>query len=128
MRKHKTITIILMIGILVLTVVAGVVSALRVNKIKTLAAGGTVPGARPRAVQEILNYFEVLRFIGTKSGIFTIKVPQILKLHSIIGCKNALDRGPVGAFRDYKVFVGNHTPPPPASVPYLTEALCQWLN
>jgi len=101
---------------------------LSLYEIKTLAAGGTVPGARPRAVQEIMNYFEVLRFIGKNSSIATIKVPQIQKLHAIIGRKNALDRGPMGAFRDYKVFVGNHTPPPPASVPYLTEELCEWLN
>ncbi|HBB68313.1 MAG TPA: hypothetical protein DEF68_04870 [Elusimicrobia bacterium] len=101
---------------------------LTLHEVKTLADGGTVPGASPRAVQEILNYFEILRFIGKNSDIAAIKVPQILKLHAIIGKKNALDRGPVGAFRDYKVFVGNHTPPPPASVPYLTEELCEWLN
>ncbi|HBB66605.1 MAG TPA: hypothetical protein DCZ93_04770, partial [Elusimicrobia bacterium] len=64
---------------------------LSLYEIKTLAAGGTVPGARPRAVQEIMNYFEVLRFIGKNSSIATIKVPQIQKLHAIIGRKNALD-------------------------------------
>lgn len=101
---------------------------LTLPEIKTLAAGGNLPGAKPRAVQEILNYFEALRFIGKKSDIPTIKVLQILKLHTIIGRKNALDRGPVGAFRDYKVFVGGHTPPSPASVPYLTAELCDWLN
>ncbi|MGD9641599.1 MAG: Fic family protein [Elusimicrobiales bacterium] len=101
---------------------------LTLPEIKTLAAGGTVPGAKPRAVQEILNYFEVLRFIGKNSAIAAIKVPQVLKLHSIIGRQNALDRGPVGDFRDYKVFVGGHIPPPPASVPYLTGELCDWLN
>ena len=101
---------------------------LTLPEIKTLAAGGTVPGAKPRAVQEILNYFEVLRFIGKNSAIAAIKVPQILKLHSLIGRQSALDRGPVGAFRDYKVFVGGHTPPAPASVPHLTSELCDWLN
>jgi len=101
---------------------------LTLPEIKTLAAGGTVPGAKPRAVQEILNYFEVLRFIGKNSAIAAIKVPQVLKLHSLIGRQNALDRGPVGAFRDYQVFVGGHTPPAPASVPYLTSELCDWLN
>jgi len=101
---------------------------LTLPEIKTLAAGGTLPGAKPRAVQEILNYFEVLRYIGKNSSVSTIKVPQVLKLHTMIGKKNALDRGPVGVFRDYKVFVGDHTPPPPASVPYMTEELCVWLN
>ena len=101
---------------------------LTLPEIKTLAEGGTLPGAKPRAVQEILNYFEVLRFIGRKSDIAAIKVPQVLKLHSIIGRLNALDRGPVGAFRVYKVFVGGHTPPPPASVPCLTAELCDWVN
>ncbi len=101
---------------------------LTLPEIKTLAEGGTLPGAKPRAVQEILNYFEVLRFIGRKSDIAAITVPQILRLHSIIGRQDALDRGPVGAFRDYKVFVGGHTPPLPASVPCLTAELCDWVN
>ena len=101
---------------------------LTLPEIKTLAEGGTLPGAKPRAVQEILNYFEALRFIGKNSKISAIKTTQILKLHAIIGRKNALDREPTGAFRDYKVFVGDHTPPPPASVPYLTAELCDWLN
>ncbi len=101
---------------------------LTLPEIKTLAAGGTLPGAKPRAVQEILNYFEVLRYIGKHSDIKTIKVPQVLKLHAMMGKKNALDRGPVGAFRNYQVFVGGHTPPAPASVPYLVEELCGWLN
>ena len=101
---------------------------LTLPEIKTLAEGGTLPGAKPRAVQEILNYFEVLRYIGKNSDIAAIKVPQVLKLHAIIGRKNALDRGPVGAFRDYKVFVGGHTPPAPASVPRLTAEMCDWLN
>lgn len=101
---------------------------LTLPEIKKLAEGGVLPGAGARAVQEILNYFEVLRFIGKNSDISSIKIPQILKLHAIIGRRNALDRGPTGAFRDYKVFVGNHTPPPPASVPYLTAELCEWLN
>jgi Fic family protein len=101
---------------------------LTLPQIKTLAAGGTLPGAKPRAVQEILNYFEVLRYIGKHSDIKAIQVPQILKLHAMIGRKDALDRGPVGEFRDYKVFVADHTPPPPASVPYMTEELCDWLN
>ncbi len=101
---------------------------LTLPEVKTLADGGVLPGAQPRAVQEILNYFEVLRFIVKNSNVSTIKIPQVLKLHTIIGRKKALDRGPVGAFRDYKVFVGNHTPPLPTSVPYLTEELCEWLN
>ena len=101
---------------------------LTLPEIKTLAAGGTLPGAKPRAVQEILNYFEVLRYIGKNSGIAAITVKQVLKLHAIIGRKNALDRGPVGTFRDYQVFVGGHTPPSPASVPYMTAELCDWLN
>lgn len=79
-------------------------------------------------MQEILNYFEILRYIGKNSGIAAIAVKQVLKLHAIIGRKNALDRGPVGAFRDYQVFVGGHTPPAAASVPYMTAELCDWLN
>jgi len=101
---------------------------LTLPEIKTLAEGGALPDAKPRAVQEILNYFEVLRYIGKHSDISAIKIPQILKLHAIIGRKNALDRGPVGEFRDYKVFVGDHTPPEPASVPYMAGELCAWLN
>jgi len=101
---------------------------LTLPEIKTLAASGTLPGAKPRAVQEILNYFEVLRYIGKNSGAAKISVKQVLKLHAIIGRENALDRGPVGAFRDYQVFVGGHTPPGPASVPYLVEEFCAWLN
>ena len=71
---------------------------LTLAEVKILAEGGDLPHAKPRAVQEVLNYFAVLRFIEKTSRVETIKDKDIFKLHSIIGQRGALDGVPWAPF------------------------------
>jgi len=101
---------------------------LTLPEVKILAEGGSLPSSKPRAVQEIMNYLAALRFIEKRSGAGRIEAKDVLKLHSIMGLHSALDRGPVGKFRDYQVVVGMHRPPSARSVPKLVDELLDWLN
>ncbi|MFH2205176.1 MAG: Fic family protein [Elusimicrobiota bacterium] len=101
---------------------------LTLAEVKVLAEGGNLPHARPRAVQEVLNYFAVLRFIEKHAKARAIGVRDVLRLHSIIGQKGALDREPVGLFRPYAVRVGDHLPPTANKVPGLMKDLLEWIN
>ncbi|MFA6583251.1 MAG: Fic family protein [Elusimicrobiaceae bacterium] len=95
---------------------------------KILANGGTLPSAKPRAVQEIMNYLAALRFIEKRAKVAKIQPKDVLKLHALIGQQNALDRLPVGEFRNYQVLVGMHKPPQAKDVSRLVGELLDWLN
>jgi Fic family protein len=101
---------------------------LTLAEVKILAEGGDLPHAKPRAIQEILNYFAALRFIEKNAKTKQIKTREVLRLHTIIGQKGALDREPLGLFRPYQVRVGMHTPPASKDVPRLMAELLEWLN
>ncbi|MBP9128586.1 MAG: Fic family protein [Elusimicrobia bacterium] len=101
---------------------------LTLAEVRVLAEGGDLPHAEPRAKQEILNYFAALRFVEQRKGSSGIDETGILKIHSIIGQRNALDRGPFGAYRSYGVRVGRHVPPPAHEVPGRMGDLLKWLN
>lgn len=101
---------------------------LTLAEVRILAEGGSLPHAKPRAVQEVLNYFAALRLIEKNAKAREIGVRDVLKLHSVIGQKGALDREPVGLFRPYAVRVGNHLPPPAKEVPGLMKDLLGWIN
>lgn len=101
---------------------------LTLAEVKILAGGGTLRHAKPRAVQEVLNYFAALRFIEKNSGIRALHVRDVLQLHALVGQKGALDREPVGLFRTYGVRVGGHMPPSANEVPALMAELLDWVN
>lgn len=101
---------------------------LTLAEVKILAEGGALPHAKPRAIQEVLNYFAALRFIEKNAETKEVDAKDVLKLHSIIGQKGALDREPVGLFRPYQVRVGMHLPPKAKEVPGLMSELLEWLN
>lgn len=101
---------------------------LTLAEVKILAEGGSLPHAKPRAVQEVLNYFAALRFIEKNAKAGKIHIRDVLKLHALIGQKGALDREPVGLFRPYAVRVGKHLPPPAKEVPRLMAELLDWIN
>jgi Fic family protein len=101
---------------------------LTLREVKILADGGNLPHAKPRSVQEVLNYLAALRFVERQEKVSEISKFHVLKLHSIIGQKGALDREPIGAYRTYRVRVGHHLPPEPKDVPKLMEDLLVWLN
>ena len=95
---------------------------------KILEQEGRPSKKKSRAVQEILNYFAVLRFISRKRAIPEVREEDILRIHRILGQKGALDRGPFGKYRSYQVYIGNHVPPKATAVPHLIRELLQWLN
>jgi len=101
---------------------------LTLEEVKILADGKPLPQAKPRHIQEILNYFAALRFLSQQTGKKEILEKDVLKLHKILGEGNALDRGPFGVYRNYEVRVGFHHPPPPNQVPRLMKDLLDWLN
>ena len=101
---------------------------LTLPEVEIVAAGGNLPHAKPRSIQEVLNYLAALRFIEKNAKANKIETRDLLKLHSIMGQKGALDREPIGLFRPYQVKVGMHMPPTPKDVPRLMTELLEWLN
>lgn len=101
---------------------------LTLKEVEILADGGKLPQAKPRHIQEVLNYFAALKHISGHKDKKEITEDDVLSLHSIVGKDNALERGPVGEYRTYKVHVGNYTPPTSKEVPCLMSELFGWLN
>lgn len=97
-------------------------------QVKTVLKGGSVPGAPARAEQEIKNYADVMRYIQARPAARRIARPEVLKIHSILGREGALDRGPIGRYRNYGVRVGSHTAPDSREVPLLMDELLEWLR
>jgi Fic family protein len=82
---------------------------------------------RRRHKNEVLNYLAALRYITDHAGKKALTVNDVLRLHNIVG-RDALEREPVGAFRDYQVVIRQHRPPKPGDVERLVSALLDWLN
>lgn len=101
---------------------------LALSEVRVLSEGGELPQAESRAKQEILNYLTALRFLEQMRPTRTIDEKGVLKLHAIIGQRNALDRGPFGSYRTFGVRVGNHLPPSAAQVPAFMRDLLEWLK
>lgn len=100
---------------------------LTLKEVQILADGGDLPQAKPAYVSEIFNYFAALRYISTHADKKHVSEDDILKLHKLVG-KDVLERGPIGSYRNYQVYVGNHVPPGPEDVPPLVNDLLEWLN
>lgn len=100
---------------------------LSLKEVRMLSDGGVLPHAKPKHIKEVTNYFAALKFVSEHKNKKTISTGDVLKIHSIIG-KDVLDRGPLGAYRDYQVYVGRHTPPRTKDVGRLMEDLLAWLN
>ena len=100
---------------------------LTLKEVEILSKGGSLPLAASRHKNEVLNYLAALRYITEHSGKKTINEKDVLRLHGIIG-KDALEREPVGEFRDYQVVIRMHKPPKSKDVPRLVTELLSWLN
>ena len=100
---------------------------LSLKEVRILAEGGALPHAKPKHIKEVTNYFAALKFISEHKNKKIISTKDVFKIHSIIG-KDVLDRGPLGAYRDYQVYVGRHVPPKAKDVGRLTYDLLEWLN
>ena len=92
--------------------------------------------ARPRDIQEVINYRRVLEFIDeeAKKKIEKITEQLIKKLHKILSYK-VLPEEQAGEYRDKQVVVRDiltgevvFRPPAPLEVPFLMREFVYWLN
>jgi Fic family protein len=91
--------------------------------------GGTSPArATPRSVQEIRNSIAVMRYIQKHARLARIREKDVLKIHALLGQNDALERGPIGYYRNYGVQVGSHVAPIAIQVPLLMQDLLDWLR
>jgi Fic family protein len=101
---------------------------LTLEEVKTVLEGKNPPTASPRSVQEIRNYAEVMHYIQSHSETKAIRESDLLRIHALLGQKNALERGPFGQYRTYGVRVGSHIAPDFKEVPSLMRDLFDWVN
>lgn len=92
--------------------------------------------ARPRDIQEIINYRRVIEFIDEEAGkeIDKITEPLIKKLHKLVVDK-ILPPDQVGEYRLKQVIIRNSQtgevtfrPPPSIEVPFLMREFLYWVN
>ncbi|MCX7956028.1 MAG: Fic family protein [Patescibacteria group bacterium] len=110
-------------------------NALAKDDAKNVLAGKEVV-ARPRDIQEVINYRKVIEFIDeeAKRKIEKITEQLIKKLHKIIVYK-ILPEEQTGEYRQKQVIIRNSAtgevtfrPPAPVEVPFLMREFVYWLN
>lgn len=102
------------------------------NEAEKVLAGHTIVG-RERDIQEVLNYRNVLKFIGDFQG-KKISEEVIKHLHALIAYR-LLPEDQVGEYRKTQVVVKNaqtgevtFRPPPAIEVPFLIDDFVDWVN
>ena len=100
---------------------------LTLAQIRLLEEGESLPTEPPRATREALNYLAALRFIEQHLAKKRITHTDVLTLHAIISSE-VMDQGQAGRYRDIRVRVGHHVPPPPEMVSGLMAELLDWWN
>lgn len=114
------------------------------NQLSFEEAQGVLDGqevlARDRDIQEVINYRNVVRFIGdisAKIGQDKAYVLTLETLHEVhrLTVEKVVPEEMAGRFRVRQVVLKNsltgevsYTPPPAAEVPYLVEDLLNWIN
>ncbi|OGK18899.1 hypothetical protein A3E69_01775 [Candidatus Roizmanbacteria bacterium RIFCSPHIGHO2_12_FULL_40_130] len=92
--------------------------------------------ARPRDVQEVINYRKVIEFIDdeAKKKIDKITASLVAKLHRLI-VKNILPDEQAGEYRKTQVVIKNSQtgeitfrPPPPVEISFLMREFIYWIN
>lgn len=110
-------------------------NALAKDDAKNILEGKEVV-ARPRDIQEVINYRKVIEFIDeeAKKNISKINEQLIKKLHKIIVYR-ILTEDQCGEYRNKQVVIRNSAtgevtfrPPPPIEVPFLMREFLYWLN
>ena len=100
---------------------------LTLEQVKALEEGRDVPAATEHTRREVLNYFAGLRYIEKRVGKEKIDHDEILELHRIVA-GDVMDQGVPGRYRNIRVRVGPHSPPPPEDISGLMFALLEWWN
>lgn len=92
--------------------------------------------ARPRDIQEVINYRKVIQFIDEEAArqVEKITEPLIKKIHKII-VSNILEGDQLGDYRKKQVVIRNSEtgevtfrPPAPIEVPFLMREFVYWIN
>lgn len=101
---------------------------LSLSDVQGVMSGRSPAYASKRSVQEVRNAIAVMRYIQRHSRIPRIREKDVLKIHAILGQNDALERGPIGYYRNYGVRVGSHIAPDVAHVPARMQELLEWLH
>ncbi len=100
---------------------------LSLEQVRALEAGRPIVAATDRARREILNYLAALRQMEKHYRTKRITHAHILNLHALIGA-GVMDQGSAGVYRNIRVIVGRHQPPPPEQVSGMMAELLHWWN
>jgi Fic family protein len=95
---------------------------------RTALEGKDIPTATRRSLQEVRNAAEVIKFIQGHGEARRIKESDVFKIHTLLGANDALERGPMGAYRNYGVQVGGHIAPHFTEIPLYMTTLLEWVN
>jgi Fic family protein len=100
---------------------------LSLEAIRGLLEGKEALGYPDRHVRMAQNYLNALAWIQKREKATAVLEKDVLQLHRIIS-RDAVDEGPVGAYRKIDVRAGLHVCPPWRRAPQLTRDLLAWLN
>lgn len=98
------------------------------EQVRAIEEGREPAATSSRSRREILNYFAGLRFVEKYHGKRPIASRDVLKLHALIAGGGVMDQGQAGRYRNTRVRVADHVPPPPEEVPGLMAELLDWWN
>ncbi len=101
---------------------------LTLEEARTVLEGKDVPSATRHSLQEIRNAAAAMKFIQSHGDAKCIREADVFKIHTLLGTKGVLERGPIGAYRTYGVQVGGHIAPHFSDVPHYLRELLHWLN
>lgn len=100
---------------------------LSLEAIKGLLDGKKALGYPDRHVRMARNYLQALAWLQKRGKAAAILEKDVRHLHQVIS-EDAVDAGPVGAYRKVDVRAGLHVCPPWRQAPQLTRDLLAWLN
>jgi Fic family protein len=100
---------------------------LTLEQVRAVEANAELKLVESRARREVLNYFAALRHVEKHAAKKRLTQQDILRLHAIIAGQ-VMDQGEAGRYRNVRVRVGPHLPPPPEDVSGLMFELLEWWN
>ena len=100
---------------------------LTLEQVRAVESQPDLVPASAHSRREVLNYFAALRHIEKHAAPKHMTHADVLRLHAIIA-GHVMDQGVAGAYRDIRVRVGPHVPPPPEEVSDLMTEWLDWWN
>lgn len=100
---------------------------LSLEAVKGLLEGKDAGGYPDRHVRMARNYLAALTWMQKREKGVSLAEKDVLHLHRMLS-EEAVDEGPVGAYRKIDVRAGLHVGAPWRKVPGLTRDLLHWLN